>query len=105
MAKQLNVNLQMTANTSQAKQQIAELDKLLTNLSVHASKSNSLGLDKELTKSVEKAAELKAILNSSLNVKGGLDLGKFNSELKKSKTNLKDYASSLIHFCSTSALY
>ena len=97
MAKQLNVNLQMTANTSQAKQQIAELDKLLTNLSVHASKSNSLGLDKELTKSVEKAAELKAILNSSLNVKGGLDLGKFNSELKKSKTNLKDYASSLIH--------
>ena len=64
MAKQLNVNLQMTANTSQAKQQIAELDKLLTNLSVHASKSNSLGLGKELTKSVEKAAELKAILET-----------------------------------------
>ena len=96
MAKQLNVNLAFTADTSQAKSQMLELQKLLDNLGRHTANNNKLGLDKELTNALEKASQLKAILASSTNSAGGLDLGKFSSELQKSGIQLKQYASDMI---------
>ena len=99
MAKQLNrvsVNLAFSADTSQAKSQMLELQKLLDNLGTHTAKNNKLGLDKELTSALEKASQLKAILASSTNSTGGLDLGKFSSELQKSGIQLKQYANDLV---------
>ena len=58
MAKQLNqvsVNLAFSADTSQAKSHILELQKLLNNLGTHTANNNKLGLDKELTNALEKA--------------------------------------------------
>lgn len=99
MAKQLNrvsVNLAFSADTSQAKSQMLELQKLLDNLGTHTAKNNKLGLDKELTSALEKASQLKAILASSTNSTGGLDLGKFSNELQKSGVQLKQYANDLV---------
>ena len=48
MAKQLNVNLQMTANTSQAKTQLMQLQTQLTQLiNTSNSKTNTLGITKD----------------------------------------------------------
>ena len=99
MAKQLNqvsVNLSFTADTKKAQAQMAELQKALSKISLDAAKNNSLGLDKELTSAIEKAAQLKAILASSTTDSGELDLGKFTKSLKDSGTQLKDYAADLV---------
>ena len=99
MAKQLNqvsVNLSFTADTKKAQAQMAELQKALSRISLDAAKNNSLGLDKELTSAIEKAAQLKAILASSTTDSGELDLGKFTKSLKDSGTQLKDYAADLV---------
>ena len=48
MAKQLNVNLAFTADTSKAKAQIKELQSTLDKLMLDTSTSGELGLTKDL---------------------------------------------------------
>lgn len=97
MAKQLNVNLQMTANTSQASQQIKSLQNQLTKLiNTSASRTDTLGITKDLKEGVQAATTLKAILSTSTNASGGLDLSKFNNSLKQSNVKLSEYADKLI---------
>ena len=97
MAKQLNVSLAFSADTSQAKAQIQNLQTSLNNLMKSTNvNSASLGLNAEINSAINNVAKLKASLSAATNVKtGGLDLGKFNESLRKSGKTLSDYAKDL----------
>ena len=102
MAKQLNVNLAFTADTSQAKSQLQDLQKTLSSLTASVSQnSDGLGLTKDIVEATNQVAKLQAMLESSKNASGGLDLGKFNQSLSKSGLTLKDYANTLNSLGST----
>ena len=94
MAKQLNVALDFTANTTQAKQQIQELQQLLTKVAY----STDLGIDPSQMKAASAAAKELAIhLNEAYNQKtGNYDLSKLNASLAKSKTNVTELSTSLL---------
>ena len=94
MAKQLNVALDFTANTTQAKQQIQELQQLLTKVAY----STDLGIDPSQMKAASAAAKELAIhLNEAYNQKtGNYDLSKLNASLAKSKTNVTKLSTSLL---------
>lgn len=94
MAKQLNVNLSMTADTSQAKTQLQELQSLLTKLASSANNvgSNKFFLSQELIEASNAAETLKMNLTAATNVNTGkLDLGKFQQEMNKSQMSLEKY--------------
>lgn len=94
MAKQLNVALDFTANTTQAKQQIQELQQLLTKVAY----STDLGVDPSQMKEASAAAkELAVHLNEAYNQKtGNYDLSKLNASLAKSKTSVTELSTSLL---------
>lgn len=94
MAKQLNVALDFTANTTQAKQQIQELQQLLTKVAY----STDLGVSPEKMKEASAAAkELAVHLNEAYNQKtGNYDLSKLNASLAKSKTSVTELSTSLL---------
>ena len=97
MAKQLNVSLAFTADTSQAKSQIQSLQTQLDSLAKNAfANSNSLGLTKEIKEATGLVAQLKTQLQNATNSSGTLDLSKFNDSLKKSQTSIADYKNALI---------
>lgn len=94
MAKQLNINLSMTADTSQAKTQLQELQSLLTKLasSVNNIGSNKFSFSQELIEASNAAETLKMNLTAATNVNTGkLDLGKFQQEMNKSQMSLEKY--------------
>lgn len=96
MAKQLNVNLAMTADTSKAKVELQALQKQLDNLMMSAQrKDSSLGLSSEIQKATQMAAQLKVQLESATSSTGKLDLTKFNEGLQKSGLKLSDYRAAL----------
>lgn len=90
MAKQLNVSLAFTADTSQAKAQIQSLQQSLSNLT-NLTNNKRIGSDinDELMKASQTAAQLKVALNSATDVKTGkLNLNSFNSSLQKAGLSL-----------------
>ena len=96
MAKQLNVDLRFTADNAQAKKQIQDLQSALNSLMASTSKnSNGLGLTKDIAEATNEVAKLQAMLESSKNSSGGLDLGKFNQSLSQGKVKISDYAKTL----------
>ena len=96
MAKQLNVSLGFTADTSQAKEQLQELQNALTKLTqTSASKTSGLGLTKEINDAINAATELQVKLQQSTTSTGSLDLGKFNQSLQQGGKKLSDYANQL----------
>lgn len=83
MAKQLNMNLTFTADTSQAKAQIKDLNNTLDTL-IKGSATTQLPLTKELQQAQSAAATLKVALNQAFNEKTGkLDLTQFSDSLRK----------------------
>lgn len=96
MAKQLNVNLGFTADTSQAKAQLQELQNALIKLTqTSASKTSGLGLTKEINDAINAVTELQVKLQQSTTSTGTLDLGKFNQSLQQGGKKLSDYANQL----------
>lgn len=100
MAKQLNsyqVNLEFTADSKQAQQQLQNLQNQLTSLINQASATGStLGVTKEIQEGINAAAQLKIKLQEATDVNTGkLDLTKFSHSLDRSKIKLKDYANTL----------
>ena len=96
MAKQLNsyqVNLQFTADSKQAQQQLQNLQSQLdaiTKGSLNA--SIGTGISEEITKSTIAVQNLKNSLQEATNVNTGkLDLSKFNASLKASGMSLEKY--------------
>ena len=96
MAKQLNVNLAFTADSSGAKQQIQSLVAELNKLSSNAGISKDLPLTKEILEAQNAAKQLGLALEGALNVNTGkLDLTAFNQSLKQSGMTLDQYSSKL----------
>ena len=95
MAKQLNVNLSLSANTDQAKRQLQELQKQLSQLSSISTNKN-LPLTQELLKASSAAAQLQSHLRAATDVNTGkLDLGKFNQQMAASGMSLGKYQKAL----------
>lgn len=95
MAKQLNVNLSFTADTSQAAAQVRSLQQSLTQL-INQPVGIGERLSADMLKATQAAAELKMHLQSATNVDTGtLDFGKLNQSLKASGVSLQQYATQL----------
>ena len=97
MAKQLNVSLAFTADISQAKRQIQELQTSLENVAKMPGKASSLFDDVEIKKASKAALELQQHLAKAVNIDTGkLDLSRFSSSLKNSNKDLHQYATTLM---------
>lgn len=94
MAKQLNVSMNFTANTSQAKSQIQDLSNMLnkiaysTDIKVNAS---------DISEASVAAKELSYHLKNAYNVKtGNFDLSALNKSLKSAKTDITQLSNKLL---------
>ena len=96
MAKQLNVvNLKFTADTTQAKQQLQELQSQLSKLTMTGT-GPKLNFTSEIQEATKAAAQLEVQLKNATNVNTGkLDLGKFNEAMIKSGMSLSKYQNQL----------
>lgn len=102
MAQQITVNLAFTADTAQAKAQLQDLQKQLTELASGSSVSSGQNiLTKEIQEASAAAAQLKTQLAQATLPSGKLDLTKFNTSLKQSGTSLESYRKTL-EACGTS---
>ena len=96
MPKQLNINLAMTADTSQAKSQLQQLQQQLNDLTKIQSKSSDFGFTKEIQNATAAAARLQVQLKSATDVDTGrLDLTKFTQSMLKSGMSLEKYQKQL----------
>lgn len=97
MAKQLNVSLAFTADTSQAKSQIQSLQNQLSQLANNSFfNSRSLGITKDVQQATTLVMQLQSQLKQATTSTGTLDLSKFNDSLRKSQTSIADYKKALI---------
>jgi TP901 family phage tail tape measure protein len=88
MAKQLNISLGVTADTSQAKAQFQALQQELTKLST----ASAIGAfnNADMEKAIHAAKELQIHLNKAVNIDTGkLDLSRFSASLKSANTSLE----------------
>lgn len=93
MAKQLNVNLAFTADTSQTKSQLQDLQNALNKVINQPATGVGNKISKEIQEASYAAAELKVHLERATNVDtGNLDFTKLNQSLKESGKTLSDYA-------------
>ena len=93
MAKQLNVDLNVRANASEAKKSLQDLQKTLTQLTNMSMSSTTTGM----TQAAQAAKELSVHLNKAINTDTGkLNLNALNSSLKASKTDLSELSSRLL---------
>ena len=91
-SQMLNVNMNINADTSKAKQQIQSLQDSLTSLLNTTKGKGAFNLTEDLNDSIKGVALLKAQLQDATNVKTGkLDLSKFNQSLKESGMSLEKY--------------
>ena len=96
MAKQLNVNLAVGADTSKAKAAMDDLNRTLQSIQT-ISKSGGLVDDMSVRRASEAARELQKHLSAAVNVDTGkLDLNRFSHSLKSSGKDLKSYHSDLM---------
>ena len=94
MAKQLNVSLAFTADTSQAKAQLQSLQNQLNN--ILKTPTSKLNLTDDINEAIRATAELSTRLQQATNVNtGNLDFSKFNSSLKQSGQSLQSYGQQL----------
>ena len=95
MAKQLNVNLAFTADTSQAMQNLQSLKQNLQTIS--SIDITPKGISTELKNAVASAQALSQHLNNAFNVKtGNLDLKMLDASLKSSNSSLATLSSNLL---------
>ena len=98
MAKQLNsasaqVNMVFTADASQAKAEIASLQKDLSNLTTNSFKD--MGVNSQVSKATAEVTRLKSILTDAVGETGKLDLSKFTKGLSQSGMSIGSVANSL----------
>lgn len=98
MAKQLNVSLAFTADTSQAKAQIQDLQSQLTKLATLNKPNNANGfmMTSELKEAAKAAQDLKNKLQAATDVNTGkLNLDTLSQSLSKSGKSLETYRKAL----------
>lgn len=97
MAKQLNVNVAVTADTSAAKAQLQQLQTTLNQLSNNSANLH-IGLNpSEIAKISTEIDKLSIHLKNATNVNTGtLDFSKLNASIKASGSTLQDYGNQLL---------
>ena len=96
MAKQLNVDLVMHADTSQAKKNLEDLKRNLNEIA--SIKISNGDMSSDISKAVSAAKDLQMHLNNAMNTKtGNLNLGKLEASLKNSNTVLSTLTTNLLH--------
>lgn len=81
-----------SADTSQVKMQLQDLQNQLSKLSISTNKNSFQGINNELMKASEAAMQLQMNLSNAINEKTGkLDLSKFIQQMDKSGMNLQKY--------------
>lgn len=96
MAKQLNVNLAFTADTSKARTQLNELQQQLSAVINMPTTNFGNNMADKIQAASKAAAELKIHLQNATNVKtGSLDFTKLNQSIKNSGASLSDYAAKI----------
>lgn len=97
MAKQLNVNVAVSADTSQAKAKLEELERNLTKLSANSA-NLKIGINAaDLQKASAAAAELSVHLKQATNADTGtLNFTKLNTSIKASGSTLTEYGNQLL---------
>ena len=96
MAKQLNVNMQFTADGKQAKHEIEALQMSLKKLVTMSNIKPAQGMTDEIRKATNATAELSAHLQKATNIKtGNLDFSKLSQSLKASGKSLDHYGEQL----------
>ena len=97
MAKQLNIDLNFRANTTQAQKSIIELQSALQQIATAG--TSGLNIDSSKMKAASEAAkELSIHLNNAFNAEtGNFDLSKLDRSLKTSSTNITELSSKLLN--------
>ena len=96
MAKQLNVNVAVTADTASAKAQLQELQNTLTQLSTNGA-NLKVGLDtSQLNKAITDVDKLSVALKNATNASGTLDFSKFNNAIRANGSTLQQYGQQLL---------
>lgn len=96
MAKQLNVDMRFTADTSNAKAQLQDLQSQLDKLTKISTSTSGFGLTDSIKQATVAATQLKEQLTAATNVNTGtLDLSKFSESLRKSGMSLSQYETQL----------
>ena len=97
MAKQLNVNLAFTADTSQAKAALQDLQNNLSKITSAPATNFTGKWTKEMQQASTAAMELKTHLQNATNIKTGtLDFTKLNQSIQKSNMSISQYGQSLL---------
>ena len=96
MAKQLNVNLAFTADTSKARQQLQDLQRTLNGLTTSSAQSSPLGITNEINEAIVGVTKLEAVLKKATTNTGSLDLEQFRQELNKAGLSAEKIADQLI---------
>lgn len=95
MAKQLNINLQMNADTSQAQKNLLDLKKALNEIA--AIKIDNGNFNKDLQDAVKSAKELQVHINNAFNTKtGNLDISALDMSLKRTGQSLSSLTQGLL---------
>ena len=95
MAKQLNVNLAFTADTGKARQQLQELQRLLSGLTTKSAQKSPLGITTEINEAIADVSKLEVALKSATTNTGSLDLGQFKREIDKAGLSAEKIADRL----------
>lgn len=95
MANNVQVNLQFTADTAKAKQQIQDLQQSLDKIAQGNVGSGSNIMTKQIQEASMAAMQLKSTLASCTMKDGTLDLAKFSTSLKQSGMSLESYRKTL----------
>lgn len=97
MPKQLNVDMRFTADTSQVRKQIQDLQTQLSKLGSNVNISEFKGVNTELTEALNSVNVLKTQLDSAFNTNTGrLNLTKFVTDMNKSGMSLEKYQQNLM---------
>ena len=98
MAKQLNIDLNVRANTGDAKSQFQSLQKSLLDVTTSITKINNTNINTASLKQASAAAqELTRHLQNAVNIDTGkLDLNKLNTSLKQSNTDIGQLSNKLL---------
>ena len=95
MAKQLNVNLAFTADTSRVKQDLEQLQNLLNRLTTNSAQKSPLGITSEIKTAISDVAKLESALKKATTSTGSLDLGQFKQELGQAGLTAEKIATQL----------
>ena len=98
MASSYQYNLKFNADTTKAKQQMADLERALDKI-INKNAADSLGdkLNQDLQKSVILATELKTHIEQATNPRTGvLDFSKLNEFMRQNNTTLLEYGKNLL---------